>query len=151
MWLKAWALIVCALVNAYLLAVMVLFATVIYPGFGAVEAGAFPAAYAAFTRRIGVPVVLFEFLALLSTLPLYAARPVAVPLWAVHVLVALGVIYFVITFGFHLPAHRPLGAGQNDPAALATLLSSQWWRTVVQLARVALLGWLSARAIRIAP
>jgi len=143
---KAWTLVVCSAANVYLLAVMVLFAAVVYPQLGAVERGAFPPVYAAFTGRIGAPVVLFEFAALLLTLPLYLARPEAVPLAAVHALVALGVVYFGITFGWHLPAHRALAAGDNGAAALGPLLRSQWARTGVQVVRAGVLLWLGARA-----
>jgi hypothetical protein len=108
---RSWTLVACSGANLYLLGVMVLFAAVLYPQLGAVDRGAFPPLYAAFTGRIGAPVVLFEFAALLLTLPLYASRPEAVPLGAVHALMALGVVYFVITFGWHLPAHGGLGGG----------------------------------------
>jgi hypothetical protein len=144
--LKAWMLVACSAANFSLLGVMVLFAAVLYPQLGAVERGAFPPLYVAFTARIGVPVVLFESAALLVTLPLYLARPAAVPIAAVHALVALGVAYFVITFGWHLPAHRALAAGENGPGALAPLLRSQWARTGVQIGRAAILAWLGARA-----
>src|SRR3954470_9123590 len=96
---KAWMLVACSAANLYLLGVMVLFAAVVYPQFGAVERGAFPPLYASFNGRIGLPVVAFEFLAVLLTLVLYALRPAEVPLWAVHVSVALGLAYFAITFG----------------------------------------------------
>ncbi len=90
------------------LAVMVMFAAVVYPQFGSVDRAAFPPLYASFNGRIGVPVVMFEFLAFLVPLALYASRPAEVPAWAVHGCVALGVAYFAITFGWHLPAHRAL-------------------------------------------
>jgi len=143
---KAWTLVSCSAANLYLLGVMVVFAAVLYPQLGAVDRAAFPPLYTAFTGRIGAPVVLFELAALLTTLPLYAWRPEATPLGAVHALVALGILYFVITFGWHLPAHRALAAGDNGSAALEPLLRSQWARTGVQLARAALLAWLGARA-----
>lgn len=142
----AWALAACSALNLYLLGIMVLFAAVLYPGLGAVEKAAFPPVYASFTGRIGAPVVLFELAAFLGTLVLYAARPASTPIAAVHALVALGIAYFAITFGWHLPAHRALAAGDNGAAALAPLLSSQWTRTGVQLARAAILTWLGVRA-----
>src|SRR5262245_14544426 len=143
---KAWTLVVCSAVNVYLLAVMVLFAAVVYPGFGAVDRGAFPPLYASFTSRIGAPVVAFELAALIATFPLYVARPAAVPIAAVHALVLLGVAYFAITFGWHLPAHRALAAGDNGSSAIRPLLESQWARTFVQIGRSVLLAWLGARA-----
>jgi hypothetical protein len=143
--IKPWTLVACSAANIYLLGVMVLFAAVLYPQLGAVERGAFPPLYAAFTERIGAPVVVFEFLSLLTTFPLYVARPTEAPRAAVHALVVLGVAYFVITFGWHLPAHRALAAGENGAAALEPLLRSQWARTGVQLGRAAILAWLGAR------
>jgi hypothetical protein len=61
--------------------------------------------------------------------------------------VGLGVAYFAITFGLHLPSHRALAGGDNSPAALAPLLSSQWARTAVQVLRAGLLSWLGVLAM----
>jgi hypothetical protein len=145
--LERWTLVACSAVNLYLLGVMVLFASVVYPQFAAVERGPFTSLYTSFNGRIGLPVVAFEFLSLLLTLGLYALRPAEVPLWAVHAAVALGVAYFAITFGLHLPAHRALATGDNSATAMAPLLSSQWARTVVQLLRAGLLSWFSVLAM----
>jgi hypothetical protein len=145
--IKAWTLVACLGANLYLLGVMVMFAAVVYPQFSAAQPPAFLPLYQAFNERIGIPVVLWEFLALLLCLPLYAARPAAVPLWTVHALLALGVAYFAITFGWHLPAHRPLAAGDNNSTVLATLRTSQWARTAVQLARAGLLCGLAAASM----
>jgi len=145
--MKAWALVTCTVVNGYLLGVMVLFAAVEYPGFGTVDRSAFAQLYSGFTGRIGGPVVLLEFAALLATLALYVARPESSPLGAVHALLILGVAYFVITFAWHLPSHRALASGENGPAALAPLLQSQWARTGVQVGRVAVMMALCARAM----
>lgn len=142
--MRTWALLAAGALNFYLLGVMVLFATVVYPQFGSVDRAAFPSLYQAFTARIPVPVVLFEFLAFFSTLVLYAARPEGVPAWLVHAVVALGVGYFAITFGWHLPTHAVLGTGDNSPEVVGRLLASQWARTGLHLARVALLCWALA-------
>jgi hypothetical protein len=144
---KAWALVLSAAVNLYLLGVMVLFAAVVYPQFGAVERSAFTPLYQGFTSRIGAPVVLFEFAAFLLTLGLYAARPDSVGVAWVHALVALGAVYFAITFAWHLPSHRPLAAGDNAPERLAVLMASQWARTVVQALRAAGFMALLARGL----
>lgn len=141
--MKRWAFAACSAVNIYLFGAMVFFAAIAYPQFGSVDRAAFPALYAAFTGRIGFAVVPWEFAALLATFPLYAARPDGVPRWVVHALVALGVAYFAITFGWHLPAHRPLAAGDN--ADLGVLLTSQWARTAVQAVRAGLLIWAGTR------
>ncbi|MBX7097208.1 MAG: hypothetical protein K1X89_05830 [Myxococcaceae bacterium] len=142
--MKLWALLAAASLNLYLLGVMVLFAAVVYPQFASVDRAVFPPLYQAFTARIPVPVVLFEFLAFFSTLVLYAARPDAVPAWLVHAVVALGVAYFAITFGWHLKTHAVLGQGDNSAEVLRRLLASQWARTAVHAARVGLLAWALA-------
>jgi hypothetical protein len=142
--MKHWALVLATGVNVYLLGVMVMFAAVVYPSFGAVDRAAFAPLYQSFNGRIGVPVVLWEFVALFATLALYAWRPESVSTMSVHALTALGVAYFAITFGWHLPAHRPLAAGDNQATALSVLATSQWARTIVQFARAATLLWLSA-------
>jgi hypothetical protein len=144
---KSWMLVLALAVNLYLCGVMVLFAAVVYPQLGAAERSAFPPLYQAFNARIGAPVVLFEFLALLVTLGLYAARPEGTPLWAVHLAVGLSLAYFAVTFGWHLPAHRLLAAGDNSAAALAPLLRSQWLRTGLQLLKGCLLCALTARSM----
>ena len=143
--LKAWTLVICSAVNLYLLGVMVFFAAVSYPQLGAVDRSAFPSVYQALTSRIGLPVVVWEFVALLATVPLYFARPPSTPVWAVHVVIALGLAYFAITFAWHLPSHKALAAGDNSSGAMAPLLTSQWTRTVVQAARAGVLMWLGAR------
>lgn len=137
-----WVVISALIVNAYLLGAMVLFAAVTYPQFGAVDRAAFPPLYQSFNARIGVAVVPWEFVAFLVTLALYLFRD-ELPLGPVHAVAALGVAYFAITFAWHLPAHRPLAAGDNS--ALAALLASQWARTLVQVGRVGVLAWLALR------
>ena len=147
MMLKAWMLVLCLAVNLYLMGVMVLFATVVYPQLGAVERGGFLPVYQAFNGRIGGPVVIWEFAAFAVTLALYAARLDSTPPWAVHLAVGLSVAYFAVTFGWHLPSHRALAAGDNSAAALAPLLMSQWVRAVVQVVKAGLLCWLAALAM----
>ena len=78
---------------------------------------------------------------------LYAARPDSTPGSAVHGVVALGILYFGVTFGWHLPAHRALASGGNSVATISIILRSQWARTFVQVFRAAMLAWLDARAM----
>jgi hypothetical protein len=122
--------------NVYVLGAMLVFALHSYPPFARSVEG-----YASFNRTIGVAVVPFELLAFLVPLALYATRPQ--PLAVVHALTALGLVYFAVTFAWHLPAHRPLAAGQAG--GLGALLASQWARTAVQLARAGLTAWLTAK------
>ncbi len=134
--MKTAALYVTLALNVWVLGAMLVFALHSYPSFGRSLAG-----YASFNRTIGFAVVPFELLAFVVPLALYAVRPQ--PLSAVHAFTALGVVYFVITFAWHLPAHRPLAAGTSND--LGVLLASQWARTVVQVARVGVAAWLVAK------
>jgi hypothetical protein len=143
--MKAWLLVLCTGLNFYLLGVMVLFAAVVYPQFSVGDRAAFTAGYSHFNAHIGLPVVLFEFAAFL--LPLAFYRWGNVPAALVHAVTALGIAYLAITFAWHLPSHRPLAAGDNSAAVMASLLASQWTRTVVQFARAGVLAWLCVRAI----
>ncbi|MBL8953866.1 MAG: hypothetical protein JNK82_24025 [Myxococcaceae bacterium] len=126
-----------AALNVYVLAAMLVFALYSYPQFEQSVA-----TYAQFNRTIGFAVVPWEFLAFIVPLALYATKPQ--PLSAVHALTALGVIYFVITFSWHLPAHRPLAAGEAGDTQV--LMASQWARTAVQVARAALAAGLAVHA-----
>lgn len=145
--IRAAVLVVSFAVNLYLLGVMVMFGAIVYPGFTAVERAGFPAVYDAFNSRIGAPVVVWEFLAFLIPLALYLRRPEAIPAAAVHAVTLLGIAYFAITFGWHLPAHRPLAAGTVDAGGMQTLLRSQWARTVVQAVKATLMAGMTAAAI----
>jgi hypothetical protein len=145
--LKAWTLGICTATNVYLLGAMLVFALVSYPSLASAEQALFPSLYAEFTGRLVPLVVPAEFLAAGLTFPLYGWRPAAVPLWSVHLLVALAVGYFVITFAWHLPAHRALAAGDSSGSAFAPLMSSQWARTWLQVGRTLVLLGLGVKAI----
>ena len=131
--MKAAALYATLALNVWVLGAMLVFALYSYPAFERSVA-----TYAQFNRTIAFAVVPFELLAFLVPLVLYATRPQ--PLWAVHALTALGVSYFIITFAWHLPQHRPLAAGVAGNTGV--LVASQWARTAVQVARVAVAGYL---------
>jgi hypothetical protein len=133
-----------ALTNFYLLGVMCVLQLVVYPAFGNVSRGEFPAYYSAFTSRIPAPVVIPEFLALLSIVPLlFVDAPV--PKWSVWATLAAGIVYMAITFGLHLPVHRALAAGDNSHDIIAALVRTNGYRTIVQLAKCGLVGWMLAR------
>jgi hypothetical protein len=134
-----------ALTNFYLLGVMVVLQRVVYPSFGDVSREAFPTYYAAFTSRIPLPVVLPEFLALLSVVPLFWVRPQALPAWAVWATLGAGLVYMGITFGLHLPVHRSLGSGDNSAGIISALVRTNGARTLVQACKCALICWMLTR------
>ena len=138
-------LVIVALANFYLLGVMLVFQRVVYPAFGFVARDQFPAYYAAFTSRIAFVVVVPEFVAFLSVVPLFFTRPPHVPPWAVGTTLAAGLAYMLITFGWHLPVHRLLANGDNSAAVVDQLLRTHALRTV-QAAKCALLGWMLVKA-----
>jgi hypothetical protein len=143
-----WLLATCTVVNAYLLGVMVVLQRVVYPLFGNVSRVEFGSYYASFGPRIGLPVVLPEFLAFLVVIPLVWLRPSGVPAWSVYAAIAAGVAYFAITFGLHLPVHRLLAAGDNSAPVIASLVRTHAARTWVQAGKCGLLAWMTVAAMR---
>src|SRR5207248_7800675 len=100
-----------------------------------------PAFHAALTRRLAVAFILPELLSFVSLLPLLWRRLEGVPGWAAWTCVGLGVAYFAITFGWHLPAHRLLAGGDGSPEVMRALLGSHAARTVTVAMRCGLLPW----------
>ena len=142
------AMIFFALTNFYLLGVMVMFQRVVYPAFRLVPHAEFPAYYSAFTSRIALVVVLPEFLALLSAVPLFFWRDASLGAWVAWVALGAGAVYMAITFGLHLPVHRALAEGDNGPAVVGALLSTNGARTIVQTLKCIFVGWVLFRTTR---
>ena len=143
-----WLLVICAAVNLYLLGAAAILQVVQYPLLGDVGGSALPSVHAALTRRLGVVFILPEFLAFLSVLPLFWLRPPELPAVAVWACLALGIAYFVITFGWHLPAHKLLSTGDSSTAALRKLLVSHAARTTTVALKCGILLWMIAVARR---
>ncbi len=130
-------LLVCTAVNLYLLGAACMLQFVGYPLLLESGPGALPVLHAALTRRLGVVFILPEFLALLTLLPLLYWRPVRNEVWRLWVCLGLSIAYFVVTFGWHLPAHKLLASG--DVSAMPTLLESHAVRTIFTALKCALL------------
>ena len=135
-----------ALTNFYLLAVVLMLQRVVYPAFGSVPHDAFPAYYAMFTSRIALVVVVPEFLALLSAVPLFFWREQSIGAWVPWTALGAGVLYMVITFALHLPIHRALATGDNAPAIVDSLVSTNGLRTIVQALKCLLVSHFCARS-----
>lgn len=143
---STWLLLSCAAMNWYLLGAACLLLVVAYPLLGVVANDALSTVHGALTRRLGIVFILPEFLAFVLVLPLFYWRPAftrASSLWAC---VGLGIVYFVVTFGGHLPAHELLALG--DASALPTLLVSHVVRTLSLGLKCGLLTWMIWREIR---
>ena len=144
--MRSLAMVFFALTNFYLLAVMLMFQRVVYPAFALVSHDGFPAYYASFTSRIALVVVAPEFLALLSAVPLFFWRSDSLGAWVPWVALGAGVLYMVITFGFHLPVHRALAQGDNGPAVISALLATNGARTILQALKCGFVGWVLSKA-----
>jgi hypothetical protein len=142
-----WFLLGSAAINLYLLGAACLLWAAQYPQLAEVARSELPAFHAALTRRLGVAFILPEFLSFLSLLPLLWRRLEGVPGWAAWTCVALGVAYFAITFGWHLPAHRLLAGGDGSPEVMRALLGSHAVRTVTVALRCGLLLWMISAAM----
>jgi hypothetical protein len=103
-----------------------------------------PAFHASVTQHLRVAFILPEFLSFFSLLPLLWRQPEGVPKWGVWVAVALGLVYFAITFRWHLPQHQRLAGGDASPEVMGVLMASHAVRTVTVALRCAVLLWLVA-------
>lgn len=138
-------LLVCTALNLYLLGAATVLGRVSYPLIAAAGSAALPLLHTALNRRLGLVFIAPEFLAFLSVLPLLWLRPTRISIGSVWLCVALGVAYFVVTFGWHLPAHKLLD-GDASGQAMQKLLTSHAVRTVVVAIKCGLLLWMIARA-----
>lgn len=145
--LSTWLLLFYAAVNLYLLGAAVMLQAVQYPLLGEVGTASLPALHAALSRRLGGVFVLPEFLAFLGALPLLRLRLPRVPAWSVWACLLLGVVYFIVTFGWHLPAHRFLARGDASASVLARLLISHGVRTASLALKCGLLLWMIRTAL----
>ncbi len=144
---RRWILLTSGALHFYLLGAACLLWAVSYPLLAEVAKGELPAFHAALTGRLPVAFILPEFLSFFSLLPLLWRRPEGTPGWAAWTCVALGVAYFALTFGWHLPAHRLLGAGDNSPEVMRALMGSHAARTATVAIRCGLLGWMLSASL----
>jgi hypothetical protein len=115
-----------------------------YPLFARVGNSQFPAYEAAHTGRITLlagPAMIIE---LIAAIGLVASRSPATPGWAAWSALALVALIWASTAFLQVPRHAQLAAG-FDPAALASLVATNWIRTWAWTTRSALLLWLAFR------
>lgn len=146
--LPVWLLLLATAQNLYLLGAAALLGWVAYPQLAEVGAAALPAFHAALSRRLGVVFILPELLAFLFVLPLLGVRLVSWPKGAAYGCFVLGLAYFAITFGWHLPVHRLLAAGDASPAVMSKLLVSHGLRTATVALKCGLLLWMLNEVLR---
>ena len=71
-------------------------------------------------------------------------NPEGVPGWPAWAAVGLGLVYFAITFGWHLPAHGHLARGEAPAEVMGTLMTSHAVRTVTVALRCGVLLWMAS-------
>ena len=140
--MKRWLLLGCTAINLYLLGAACLLLAVAYPQLGEVGREALPAWHASLSRRLVVAFITPEFLSFLVMLPLLRWRPEGAPASLAWGAVLLGLVYFAITFGWHLPAHRQIAGGDASPEVMGAMLGSHAVRTVALALRCGLLVWM---------
>lgn len=114
-----------------------------YPGFldvGAAEFGAFHAAHSQRISMIVGPLMAVEGV---TALWLLAARPTAIPLWAVLLGLGLLAVALGTTLFVSVPLHGRLAVAW-DAEAIRSLIATNWIRTVAWTARGALALWFVA-------
>jgi len=143
---RRWLLWASAAINLYLLGASCVLLAVSYPQLAEVGREALPAFHASLSRRLAVAFIVPEFVSFLSMLPLLRWRPEGVPAAPAWWCAALGVAYFALTFGWHLPAHRLLAGGDASAEVMGALLASHAVRTATVALRCGVLGWMVAAA-----
>lgn len=144
--LPLFMLLACTALHLYLLGAAAVLGRVSYPLITEAGSAALSVLHTALNRKLGLVFIAPEFLTFLSVLPLFWLRPLRIPLWSVWLCVALGVAYFVVTFGWHLPAHK-LVDGDSSSDAMGKLLGSHAVRTIFVAMKCGLLLWMVARAV----
>ena len=112
-----------------------------YAQFDAVGAGAWPGYHARHMRGITFVVAPAMFVELAATLWLLWRRPAAVPAWLVWASAAAVAGLWLSTALVQVPLHTKLGGGAFDPAAAASLVRTNWVRTILWSGRAGLMLW----------
>lgn len=141
---RQWLLLGSTAINLYLLGAACVLWAVVYPQLADVGRAELPAFHAAVTQRLRVAFILPEFLSFFSLLPLLWRRPEGVPGWPAWAAVGLGLIYFALTFGWHLPAHGHLARGEASAEVMGALMTSHAVRTVTVALRCGALLWMAS-------
>ncbi|HRI71685.1 MAG TPA: hypothetical protein PK156_45950 [Polyangium sp.] len=135
--LSLWLFAFAVAINLYLLGAACLLQAVAYPLLGDVSIDQLPAVHAGLTRRLGVAFILPELLAFVAVLPLFRWCPSGISKKNLVVCILLGVVYFALTFAWHLPTHKLLSMGNGS--AMPALLASHALRTIVQAVKCGVL------------
>lgn len=112
-----------------------------YPLFALVDTEGFTAYRAAHATRITWLLLGPWAVQGVTTAWVLLARPVGVPLWMLLVAAGLAATTVVVTVAVSIPQHEALGAG-FDPAAHATLVRTNWWRTLAWTGHGVLAVWM---------
>jgi len=140
---RRWLLLGAAAINLYLLGAACVLWAVVYPQLQDVGRAELPAFHASLTQHLRVAFILPEFLSFFSLVPLLWRRPEGVPGWAAWAVVGLGLVYFAITFAWHLPQHQRLAGGEGSAEVMGALMASHAVRTVTVALRCGLLVWMA--------
>lgn len=143
---STWLLLSCAAANLYLLGAACLLQFVAYPLLGTNGNAGLAGLHTALTSRLGGAFILPEFVAFGLVLPLFYWRPQQTRPSTLWICLALGILYFVVTFGWHLLAHKLLASG--DASAMPALLVSHAIRTTFVALKCGFLLHLVSREMR---
>jgi len=145
---RRWLLLGATAINLYLLGGACLLWAVVYPQLGEARPADLPAFHALVTGRLRLAFIVPEFLSFFALIPLLWRRPEGVPGWPAWVAFGLGLAYFGLTFGWHLPAHGHLARGDASAEVMGALMTSHAVRTVTVALRCGVLLWMASAAGR---
>jgi hypothetical protein len=141
-----WILLANAAATVFMTGLIWFVQVVHYPLFAAVGSAEFPAysrAHQNLTTIVVGPPMLVE--ALTAAMLLFQ-RPAGIPAWSVWAGIGLVAVIWLSTALLQVPAHGRLVSGFDGPVA-ASLVATNWIRTVAWTARAGLVVWMVSRAL----
>jgi hypothetical protein len=118
-----------------------------YPLFDLVGRDGFSAYEAAHSTRISLLLLGPWAVQGITTAWILLSRPVGVPWWMVLAAAALAASTVLVTVLVSVPQHEVLSGG-FDAAAHATLVSTNWWRTLAWTGHAVLAVWMLVLHVR---
>lgn len=142
-----WILSFCLALNCYMAGTEWITQLVSFPMLALVGTDSFSQYHAAIMKRIILPIAVPGLLTLILSMLLIWLTPLGIPSWSVWLLLILQVIPILSTVFIQLPKHNKLTEKGFDEVIIASLVQSQWLRTISVTFSALLLVWMIVLAI----
>lgn len=112
-----------------------------YPAWHLIDSGSFPAYHWAITIRAGVFALIPRMVEIVIGLSVLRFRPQAIGRWVLLLGIGLALGALLSTVLIQRPIHRQLDIESNTPALLSRLMTTDWIRHALEVARAAVYLW----------